>query len=222
MTSVAASTTPRVKVEGHVHGGFEAVRDAFAENLAQRHELGGACCAYYHGEKVVDLWGGLRNERTGEPWEHDTMVIVYSATKGLAAMTLAVAHSRGWLDYDERVSTYWPEFAQNGKSAITVRQLLGHEAGLVFLPEKLDAPKLRDLDYMAKLLARQAPSFPPGTRHGYHAQTIGLYEQEIIRRVDPAHRTLGRFFDEEIARPLGLDFHIGLPRGVPDTRIARV
>jgi CubicO group peptidase (beta-lactamase class C family) len=102
-------------VEGRVSRGFEAVAEAFADNFARRHELGGACCAYVHGEKVVDLWGGIRNKETGEPWEADTMVVVHSATKGLSAMTLALAHSRGWLDYDERVATYWPEFAQSGK-----------------------------------------------------------------------------------------------------------
>ena len=108
------------EVQGHVSRGFEAVREAFVENFDRRGELGGACCAYHHGEKVVDLWGGVRNKRTGELWEQDTMVLVYSATKGLAAMTLA--HSRGWLDYEERVATYWPEFAQQGKEKITVRQ----------------------------------------------------------------------------------------------------
>jgi len=96
------------QIEGHVSKRFEAVREAFAENFNRRHELGGACCVYYRGEKVVDLWGGVRNKETGEPWEEDTMVIIWSATKGLAAMTLAVAHSRGWLDYEERVSRYWP------------------------------------------------------------------------------------------------------------------
>lgn len=150
------------------------------------------------------------------------MVIVFSTTKGLSAMTLAIANARGWLDYDAPVARYWPEFAQNGKAEITVRQLLGHEAGLVFLPERLDARKLRDFDHVARLLARKAPEWTPGTRHGYHAMSIGLYEQEIIRRVDPKHRSLGQFFHEEIARPLGLDVYIGLPRDVPDTRIARV
>src|SRR5262245_45336696 len=99
-----------VAVHGFARAGFEAVRDAFVENLTRRHELGGACCIYQHGQKVVDLWGGLRNKATGEPWEEDTMVVVFSATKGLAAMAMAVAHSRGWLDYDERVASYWPEF----------------------------------------------------------------------------------------------------------------
>ena len=102
-------------IEGHVSRGFDSVRKAFADNFARRRELGGACCAYRGGEKVVDLWGGIRNKQTGEPWEQNTMVIVHSATKGLAAMTLALAHSRGWLDYEERVCTYWPEFAQQGK-----------------------------------------------------------------------------------------------------------
>ena len=94
----------RVDVQGYVAPGFERVRDTFAENFARRHELGGACCAYHRGQKVVDIWGGSRHMQTREPWERDTMVVVHSATKGLAAMTLAIAHSRGWLDYEERVS----------------------------------------------------------------------------------------------------------------------
>lgn len=118
------------KVQGHVSRGFEPVREVFIDNFVRRRELGGACCAFRRGEKVVDLWGGIRNKHTAEPWEQDTMVVIHSATKGLAAMTLAVAHSRGWLDYEERVCTYWPEFAQNGKDLITVRQLLAHQAGL--------------------------------------------------------------------------------------------
>ena len=145
-----------------------------------------------------------------------------STTKGLSALTLAIANSRGWLDYDAPVARYWPEFAQNGKGAITVRQLLGHEAGLVLLDEPLPVEKLFDLDYVADVIARQAPAWPPGTRHGYHTMTIGLYMQEIIRRVDPSHRTLGRFFHEEIAEPLGVEFWIGLPRDIPDERIARL
>jgi len=150
------------------------------------------------------------------------MVVVHSTTKGLSAMTLALANARGWLDYDAPVVRYWPEFAQNGKAAVTVRQLLGHEAGLVLLDEPLTLEKLRDLDYVARVLARQKPAWPPGTRHGYHTMTIGLYMQELIRRVDPAHRTLGRFFHEEIATPLGLEFYIGLPKEIPDERLARL
>jgi CubicO group peptidase (beta-lactamase class C family) len=210
----------RTAVQGHVSPGFEAVRDAFADNFVRRHERGGACCAYHQGEKVVDLWGGVRHQQTGEPWERDTMVVVHSATKGLAAMTLAVAHSRGWLDYEERVSAYWPEFAQHGKELITVRQLLAHQAGLFAIDEPVDIGALLDLDRLAAILARQKPAWTPGTRQAYHALTLGFYEGELMRRVDPQHRSLGRFFHEEIAEPLGLELYIGLPEQMANSRLA--
>ena len=213
---------PSPRTNGFVAPGFEEVRAQFERNFAERGEIGAAVAAYWRGEKVVDLWGGRRMPDGDDPWNEDTMVVVMSTTKGLSAMTLAIANARGWLDYDAPVARYWPEFAANGKAAVTVRQLLGHEAGLVLLDEQLTVEKLRDLDYVARLLARQAPAWPPGTRHGYHTVTLGLYMQELVRRVDPAHRTLGRFFQDEIAAPLGLDFHIGLPRHVPDERLARV
>jgi len=212
----------RNHIEGSVSPGFEPVRAAFAENFSRRHELGGACCVYHRGEQVVDLWGGIRNKATGEPWEKDTMVIVYSATKGLAAMTLALAHSRSWLDYEERVATYWPEFAQNGKETITVRQLLAHQAGLFALDEKVDRSVVADLDRLAVILARQKPAWAPGARQAYHGITIGYYENELLRRIDPAHRSLGRFFQDEIATPLGLEFYIRLPESIPDSRLATV
>ena len=137
--------------------GFEDVRGEFERNFAERGELGGACAAYVGGEKVVDLWGGVRDARSGEPWRDDTLVLVYSTSKGLAAMTLALAHSRGWLDYDERVASYWPEFAQAGKGEVTVRQLLGHEAGLPVVDEPLDARLLQDFDRLAGAVAAQRP-----------------------------------------------------------------
>lgn len=211
-----------VRIEGHVSPGFEAVRDAFAENFSRRHELGGACCVYYRGEKVVDLWGGTRSKSTGEPWQADTMVIVYSTTKGLAAMTLALAHSRGWLDYEERVSRYWPEFADNGKGEVTVRQLLAHQAGLFALDEPIDRSVVADLDRLAVVLARQKPAWQPGTRQAYHAITLGYYESELLRRVDPQHRSVGQFFHDEIASPLALDFYIRLPESIPNSRLATI
>ncbi|MGH9257196.1 MAG: serine hydrolase domain-containing protein [Vicinamibacterales bacterium] len=207
-------------VEGHVSHAYEAVREAFAENFTRRHELGGACCAYVHGEKVVDLWGGIRNKETGEPWEQDTMVLVWSASKGLAAMPLAVAHSRGWLDYEERVATYWPEFAQQGKDTITVRQLLAHQAGLFAFDETVDQSVVADLDRLAIVLARQKPAWEPGTRQAYHAVSLGFYEGELMRRIDPRHRSLGQFFQDEIATPLALDVYIRLPEDIPNARLA--
>lgn len=211
-----------MRIEGHVSPGFEPVREAFAENFAVRRELGGACCVYLRGEKVVDLWGGIRDPRTGEPWEEDTMVIVYSSTKGLAAMTMALAHARGWLDFEERVSHYWPEFAQNGKERITVRQLLSHQAGLFAFDEMADRGVVADLDRLASVLARQKPAWPPGERQAYHAISLGYYESELLRRIDPRHRSLGRFFQDEIAAPLGLEFYIRLPESIPDARLARL
>jgi CubicO group peptidase (beta-lactamase class C family) len=135
-------------------------------------------------------------------------------------MTLAVAHSRGWLDYDERVSAYWPEFAQRGKEAITVRQLLAHQAGLFAFDEPVDRSVIADLDRLAVVLARQKPAWTPGTRQSYHALTLGFYEGELLRRVDPSHRTLGQFFRDEIAAPLSLDVYIRLPESIPNSRLA--
>ena len=207
-------------VEGHVGRGFEAVREAFASNFDRRGELGGACCAYYRGEKVVDLWGGIRDKATGAPWERDTMVLVWSASKGLAAMPLAIAHSRGWLDYEERVATYWPEFAQQGKATITVRQLLAHQAGLFAFDEPVDERVVADLNRLAGVLARQKPAWEPGTRQAYHAISLGFYEGELMRRIDPEHRSLGQFFQDEIATPLSLDVYIRLPESIPNARLA--
>ncbi len=212
--------TTTAHAEGLVAPGFEEVRAEFERNFAERGEIGAAVAAYWRGEKVVDLWGGRRAPTGDVPWTRDTMVVVMSSTKGLSAMTLAVANARGWLDYDAPVARYWPEFARNGKARVTVRQLLGHEAGIVLLDEKLSLETLFDLDYVARVVARQKPAWPPGTRHGYHTLTIGLCMQELIRRVDPAHRTLGRFFHEEIAEPLGLEFYIGLPPEIPGDRLA--
>ena len=219
---MAARTLDRVVVEGPVNPGFEVVREAFNANFTQRGELGGACCVYHHGRKVVDLWGGIRDKQTGKPWEPDTMVIVFSASKGLAAMTLAVAHSRGWLDYEERVAHYWPEFAQHGKDRITVRQLLAHQAALFCLDQPVDRTLVADLDRLADVLDRQKPAWEPGTRLAYHGITLGFYQGELIRRIDPRHRTLGQFFQDEIASRLGLDVYIRLPEDIPNSRFATI
>lgn len=212
--------TPSARIHGTVSPGFERVRQAFEENFTRRKELGGACCVYHDGQKVVDLWGGIRDKATGTPWQADTLVIVWSATKGLSAMALALAHSRGWLDYDERIAAYWPEFGQNGKERITVRQLLAHQAGLFAFDEPVDKSLIADLDRLAVVLARQTPAAPPGSRQSYHALTLGFYQGELIRRIDPLHRSLGQFFQDEIATPLDLDFYIRVPAWIPNSRMA--
>lgn len=207
-------------IHGEVAPGFEEVREEFAKNFSRRGELGAACAIYHRGLKVVDLWGGYRDYKNRVPWERDTLVLVFSTTKGLASMTTALAHSRGLLDYDEKVAYYWPEFARQGKGNITVRQLLSHQAGLCAIDEPLDSEKLRDLDLVAAAIARQKPAWEPGTRHGYHGISLGWYQGELIRRVDPLHRSLGVFFQEEIVRPLEMEFYIGLPPEIPEKRLA--
>jgi CubicO group peptidase (beta-lactamase class C family) len=210
------------EVHGRVAPGFEPVRAAFAENLRARGELGAAFAVYRRGEPVVDLWGGVRDHATSAPWEEDTVVMTYSATKGMTAAALAVARSRGLLDYEAPVARYWPEFAQHGKGRITVRQLLSHEAGLPLVDRPLGPAVLADLDALATILAAQRPAWTPGARRGYHPSSLGLYANELLRRADPAGRTVGRFFRDEIAGPLGVDYFIGLPPAVPRRRLARI
>src|SRR3954449_6375930 len=209
-------------ISGSVSPGFEEVRDEFRRNFIDRRELGAAVAAYVRGEKVVDLWGGYRDWRRQERWQEDTLVLVYSTSKGMSGIAMALAHSRGLFEYDEAVATYWPEFAQNGKGSITVRELLAHQAGLSGLDARLSARVLANLDEVAEALATQKPAWEPGKRQGYHALTIGWYESELIRRVDPHRRSLGRFFADEVAAPLGLEFYIGLPDDVPRERVARI
>jgi CubicO group peptidase (beta-lactamase class C family) len=211
-----------VAISGHAEPGFEAVADAFADNFVSRNELGAACSMWVDGVNVVDLWGGIRNRKTGEPWERNTMVIVWSATKGMSGLAIALAVSRGLLDYDERVSTYWPEFAQQGKDQITVRQLLSYQAGLFALDGPVDKEVIADPDRLAVILAQQKPEWAPGERQAYSMLSLGFYEGELLRRADPLHRTLGQFFQDEIASPLGLDFYIRLPEEIPNSRLAQI
>lgn len=209
-------------IGGEVEHGYGKLADAFRANFAAGREIGAALAVYRDGVKVVDLWGGYRDGTTRTPWRPDTMVNLFSTTKGVAALTIAHAVSRGLLDYDAGVCDYWPEFAAQGKDTVTLRQLLAHQAGLCALTPN---PTLRDVAdpvRLAPILAAQKPAWPPGTRHGYHTVTIGWYESELIRRTDPGGRTLGRYLAEEIAGPMGLDLHIGLPDTVPRDRVAHM
>ena len=210
-----------VEIGGFVAPGFEAVRQAFSDNFQERGDLGAACAVYRFGEPVVDLWGGVRDP-SGAPWREDTMVLVYSSTKGMAGLAVALAHSRGLIDYEQCVSAYWPQFGQAGKERITVRQLLAHQAGLAALDSPINRDVVADPDLLAKALAAQRPAWVPGTRQGYHNFSLGFYESELLRRVDPKHRTIGRFFQDEIATPLGLDFYIRLPADIPNERLATI
>ena len=207
-------------VRGDVAGGYGAVADAFRRNFTDRKELGAAIAVVRDGEMVVDLWGGHRDKKRTKPWERDTLVTVFSTTKGMAATAMAVAHSRGLFDLDAPVAIYWPEFAQGGKEAVTVRQLLEHEAGLAAIDTALDFDTIADSDRLGEILAGQEPNWVPGTAWGYHAWTLGWYESQLLRRVDPEGRTIGQFFADEVARPLGVEFHIRLPDSVDPDRLA--
>jgi len=209
-------------IHGDVAAGFEEVQQEFVRNFSERGELGAACAVYHKGEKVVDLWGGIRDHKTNAPWEEDTMVVVFSTTKGLSSMAVAHAHSRSLFDYDATVASYWPEFAENGKENITVRQLLSHQAGLCAIDEPLDLEKLSDPDIVAMAIAKQKPAWDPGSKQGYHGISLGWYESELIRRVDPQKRTIGQYFHDEIAIPLDIQFYIGLPNDIPRSRIATI
>src|SRR5258707_295686 len=209
-----------IPIHGFVAPGFEPVREEFVRNFEERGEPGAACAIYSKGEKVGDLWGGYRDKRLQAPWEEDTLVIVFSSTKGLSALALALANSRGYFDYEAPVAHYWPEFAQNGKERITIRQLLAHEAGLAVIEEPLNLRILADKDALAAILARQRPLWEPGTHHGYHAFSLGWYQSELMRRTDPQHRTLSQFFRDELAMPLGLELYMGMSASVPAERVA--
>lgn len=213
---------PAGLVQGDVDENYGPVADAFRRNFAEGHEIGAACAVYRDGVKVVDLWGGYRNGLTRAPWQENTLVPVYSTTKGVASLAVALAHARGQLNYDERVAAYWPEFAAAGKGDVTVRQLLSHQAGLPAIDQPLSLADLADPPVLSAALANQRPAWAPGTRHGYHGQSLGYYESELIRRVDPQRRSLGRYFAEEIAVPLDAEFHIGLPSTVDPERIAHI
>jgi CubicO group peptidase (beta-lactamase class C family) len=211
-----------VVVDGYVAPGYEDVRTVFTKNFADGKEVGAACSAWVGGEKVVDLWGGYRSARGREPWLENTMALVFSTTKGVSSAALIHAHARGLFSYDEPVATYWPEFAAGGKERVTVRQMLSHQAGLCAIDETMDLEALGDPDAVAAAIAVQEPCWEPGTQHGYHGISLGWYESELLRRVDPRHRTIGRYFADEIAAPLGLEFYIGLPDTIDRRRVARV
>jgi len=205
------------KIEGEVDKGFENVRKAFAENFEKRGELGGAVTMVIDGRPVVDLWGGYADKAKSRPWNRDTLVNVYSTTKGMTATCAHRLIDQGKLDPDEPVSRYWPEFAQAGKKDLPVRYLLSHRAGLPAIRKVLAEEALFDWNTMAAALAEQEPWWQPGTKHGYHALTIGWLVGEVIRRI--TGKGLGRYFREEIAEPLKLDCHIGLD-AAQDSRVS--
>ena len=197
-----------VDISGVCDPRFGAVKDAFAANFSERGDVGASVALVMHDELVVDLWAGHLDEGKTTPWNRDTIVNVYSTTKTMACLSLLVLVSRGLVDVDAPVERYWPEFGASGKSNVLVRHLLSHTAGLPAWDQRLEGTDLYDWDRVTALLATQATWWEPGTKSGYHAVTQGNLVGEVVRRVDG--RSVGRFFAEEIAGPLGADMHIGL------------
>jgi CubicO group peptidase (beta-lactamase class C family) len=208
-------------VEGTCTPRFRLVREELERNFAERGEVGASVCVTVGGETVVDLWGGVAERATGRPWQRDTLGLVWSCSKGATALCAHVLVSHGLLDLDAPVARYWPEFARAGKGEVTPRLLLSHQAGLPVFRRPLRPGELYDWGRVTELLAAQEPFWPPGTRTGYHASTFGHLVGEVVQRV--SGRPFAAFFREEVAAPLGLDFHFGLPprhegRVAPTTR----
>ena len=206
-------------VSGHCDPAFEPVREAFRANFDEGSEIGAAVAVQIDGRTCVDLWAGAASRADKTAWTQRTLVNVYSTTKGLASLCVQRLIDEGALDLDSTVARYWPEFAAAGKAEVTLRQLLGHRAGLAALREPLPHEALYDQAQMARALAEAAPLWEPGTKHAYHAQTFGFLLAELVRRT--AGRTLGAYFRENIAGPLSADAYIGLPAEA-DARVAKL
>ena len=199
-------------VQGSVDPAFERVRQAFATNLAVGDDLGASVAVFHHGRCVVDLTGG--ETRKGAPYPHDALQLFYSVTKGVTTFCLMHLAEQGKLELDASVTRYWPEFGQAGKDAVTVRQMLSHQAGLCSLAEPVNMNELADWDHVTSLLAAQRPYWQPGTAHGYHALTFGFLAGELVRRISGI--SIGTYLQDAFARPMGLELFIGLPPHLND------
>jgi CubicO group peptidase (beta-lactamase class C family) len=206
-------------VEGFAREPFGAVRAAFEDGFAGAAELGAALCVTVGGDVAVDLWGGFADAAGERPWERDTIVNVYSTTKTVAALTVLLLVDRGVLEPDAPVARYWPEFGANGKGGVTLGHVLSHSAGLPGWRAPMRTEDLYDWEKATSLLAAQPLDWEPGTACGYHGLTQGYLLGEVVRRA--TGRSLGTVLREDLAGPLGADFHIGLPES-EEPRVAEL
>jgi CubicO group peptidase (beta-lactamase class C family) len=204
--------SPRVQINGFVADGFGAVGDALVRCVKDHGDVGAAAAVYHHGRPVVDIWTGWADAARSRPWDRDTVVTTFSTTKGVTAVCANLLVQRGLLDPTRPVAHYWPEFAANGKAAITVEMVLSHQAGLAAVDGDLTLDDIVGWHGVVDAIAAQAPQWEPGSAYGYHARSFGWITGEIIRRV--TGRRPGAFLAEEIAGPLGLRFWIGLPEDI--------
>ncbi|MCD2172318.1 serine hydrolase domain-containing protein [Rhizobium sp. C4] len=204
-------------VHGSVDPVFARVRDAFATNLAVGDDLGASVAVFQHGRCVVDLTGG--ETAKGAPYPHDALQLFYSVTKGVTTFCLMHLATQGKLELDALVTRYWPDFGEAGKDAVTVRQMLSHQAGLCSIAEPVTMADLSNWDRVTSLLAAQRPYWTPGTAHGYHALTFGFLAGELVRRI--SGKSVGTYLQDVFAQPMGLDLFIGLPPHLHD-RVQRL
>jgi CubicO group peptidase (beta-lactamase class C family) len=203
------SSYGEIIIEGLCDPSFAEVGEQFEKNYLERGECGASVCVTHQGRTVVDLWGGYADIENKSPWRRDTISIIWSSTKGATALCLNLLASRGMINIDEPVVKYWPGFGKKGKDKITVKMLLSHQSGLIHLRNQIPEGGFADWDVMTRMLEDEEPLHRPGERSGYHAYTFGWLIGELVRRI--SGKSLGTFFQDEIAKPLGLDFWIGLP-----------
>ena len=211
------TTLGDIRIQGQIDRAYAPVVDAFIDNFREREEVGASLCISVGHQVVVDLWGGFADAERTRQWTQDTIAVVFSCTKAATALCANILLERGQLELHAPVARYWPEFARNGKEHVTVAMMLNHTAGVPAFREPIKAGGYYDWDYMVQRLGDEEPFWEPGTRNGYHMMTFGWTVGELVRRA--SGKSLGTFFRDEVAAPLGLDFWIGLPE-VHEPRVA--
>jgi len=212
---------PEAYIKGYVAEGFEEVKDVFIENFRKRHEKGAALTVYYKDTIVVNLCGGFKNKMK-EPFDENTLILIFSATKGITALTTAMAISDGLFTYEDKIAEYWQGFETNGKENITVNQMLSHQAGVPLFDKKIRIKDINDTVYIRTIIEKQKPLWKPGTKQGYHLYSSGLYINELFKHCHSPYHDMYDYFSKRIAEPLHIEFYYGLPDTVEISRVAQI
>lgn len=207
-------------IEGYIDNRYLIIADAFSNNFKDHGEIGASLCVYHNHDLVIDIWSGFKDCKKKLKWDKDTVVPFFSTTKAIAASCMAICHSRGLFNYQDKVCYYWPEFAQNGKEEITIAQLLQHRAGLSAVDRKLDIETIENKKLLESIIAEQKPHWHPGDYQGYHVWNIGWYISALLLRIDPGKRRLKEFIEEEILPNISGDLRIGIDDDYDFNKIA--
>ena len=209
-------------IEGQLDERYALIRDVFSNNFKNHGEVGASLCVYHNHERVIDIWAGFKDFKKKLEWDENTVVPFFSTTKAVAASCLAICHSRGLFDYEDKVSDYWNEFAENGKENITIAQLLQHRTGLSATDKKLNAEIIRDRPLLESIIAKQKPHWTPGDYQGYHPWNIGWYISALLSKIDPKKRRLKEFLEEEVLPHISGDLRIGIDEDYSMANVARL